>query len=137
MQELQCNLNYTATGEQAPEIERAIRVIKERILSIVTSWPSTKVPITFKVNMVKAIIFWLNAISTSKSIIPNISSKTLLLGTFPKYNKHCTIPFGTYAHVHNPQTQTNTMAARTSPCISMGPTSNLQGSHRFYCLQTK
>ena len=60
-----------------------------------------------------------------------------MTGQFPDYTKHCQIGIGTYVHVYNPRNITNTMAPRTSLAITLGPISNLQGSHRFFCLHTK
>ncbi len=132
-----CHLNCTSAGEHVPEAVCAIRVIKERIRCIVTTWPFKMVPQSFKISLMKFVIFWLNAIPQANSIIPNICSKAILTGQFPDFNKHCKIGFGTYAHVHTPRTITNTMAPRTTPAIALGPMSTIQGGHRFFCLQTK
>ena len=132
----QCHLNCTSAGEHVPEAERAVRVIKERIRCIVNTWPYKKVPVVFKVNLIKFVIFWINSIPQATSIIPNVCSRAILTGQFPDYDKHCSLAFGEYVHVHNPRTITNTMAPRTSPAIAMGPTSNLQGGHRFFCLES-
>ena len=135
--EFKCHLNCTAAGEHVPEAERAVRTIKERIRCIVNTWPYTTVPQVFKISLMKFVIFWINSIPQENSILPNICSKAIMTGQFPDFNKHCTIGFGTYVHVHNPRNITNTMAPRTSPAIALGPISNLQGSHRFFCLHTK
>ena len=137
MTAFKCHLNCTSAGEHVPEAERAVRVIKERIRCVVNTWPYKQVPIVFKVNLIKFVIFWINSIPQVNSIIPNVCSRAILTGQFPDYNKHCSLSFGEYVHVHNPKTITNTMAARTSPAIALGPTSNIQGGHRFYCLESK
>ena len=135
--EFQCHLNCTATGEHVPEAERAVRAIKERIRCIVTTWPYNKVPQIFKISLMKFVIFWLNSIPQQNSILPNICSKAIMTRQFPDYTKHYQIGIRTYVHVHNPRNITNTMAPRTSLAITLGPISNLQGSHRFFCLHTK
>ena len=137
MTEFKCHLNCTAVGEHVPEAERAIRIIKERARCIVSSWVYKNAPITFKTSLIKFVVFWLNSIPHNDSIIPNICSKAIVVGTYPDYNKHCKLAFGSYTHVHNTRTITNTMASRTSPAIALGPVSNLQGSYRFFCLETK
>jgi hypothetical protein len=43
---------------------------------------------------------------------------------------------GTYCEVHDESTPTNTMTPHTHECIVLGPTGNLQGSMKFYCLAT-
>ena len=85
----------------------------------------------------KFVIFWLNSIPQQNSVLPNDCSKAIMTGQFPDYAKHCQIGIRAYAHVHNLRNITNTMAPCTSPAIALGPISNLQGSHRFLCLNTK
>ncbi len=41
-----------------------------------------------------------------------------------------------HCEVHNEPVPTNTMVWRTHECIALGPTGNLQGSVKFYCLTT-
>ena len=82
-------------------------------------------------------IFWIDSIPQSNSIIPNICSRAILTGQFPDYNKLCSLASGEYTNVHNTRTITITMAALTSPAIAMGPMSNLQCGHRFFCLHSK
>ena len=137
MDTFKCHLNCTSAGEHVPEAEHVVRVIKERVRCIVNTWPYKTVPVIMKVNMIKFVIFWINSIPQSGSVIPDVCSKANMTGQFPYYHKHCSLAFGEYCHVHNPQNITNIMAARTSPAIAMGPTSNLQGGHNFFCLQTK
>ncbi len=132
-----CHLNCTSAGEHVPEAEHAVRVIKERIRCIITTWPFKSVPLIFKINLIKFVIFWLNAIPKDNAVLPNVCSKAVVTVQFPDFNKHCLLGFGDYVHVHNPRTITNTMAPRTSSAIAMGPTSSIQGSQRFFCLQTK
>lgn len=135
--EIKCHLNCTAAGEHVPEAERAVRVIKERIRCVVTTWPFKMVPQAFKISLIKFVVFWINAIPQMNSIIPNICSKAIIMGQFPDFTKHCQLSFGAYVHAHNPRNITNMMAPQTSPAIALGPIPNIQGSHRFYCLDTK
>jgi hypothetical protein len=51
-------------------------------------------------------------------------------------NKHCRMLPGTYCEVHDEPTLTNTMTWQMHECIALGPTGNLQGSVKFYCLTT-
>ena len=50
--------------------------------------------------------------------------------------KHCRVMPGTYCEVHDKPVPTNTMVARTHKAIALGPTGNLQGSVKFYCIHT-
>ncbi len=52
-----CHLNCTSAGEHVQEAERAVCVIKERMRCIITTWPYKSVPIVFKVDLMKFVIF--------------------------------------------------------------------------------
>ena len=52
------------------------------------------------------------------------------------YKKHCWVQPGTYCEVHNEPVPTNTMTWRSHKAIALGPTGNLQGSVKFYCINT-
>ena len=47
---------------------------------------------------------------------------------------HCRVLPGSYCEVHDKPNPSNTTISRTHEGISLGPTGNLQGSVRFYCL---
>ncbi len=50
------------------------------------------------------------------------------------YKKYCRVLLGTYCKVHDKLLPSNSMIPRTHECIACGPTGNLQGSVKFYCL---
>ncbi len=52
------------------------------------------------------------------------------------YNLICKLPFGTYVQVHDDLDVTNTIESRTTGAISLGPTGNLEGTHKFFSLKT-
>jgi hypothetical protein len=51
--------------------------------------------------------------------------------------KNCRLPFGAYAQVHDDLRVTNSMLARTTGVLNLGPTRNIQGTHKFLSLQTR
>jgi hypothetical protein len=51
--------------------------------------------------------------------------------------KNCRLPFGAYAQVHDDLGVTNSMLARTTGVLNLGPTRNIQGTHKFLSLQTR
>ena len=59
------------------------------------------------------------------------SPRMILTGDALDYNRHCSIPFGTYVQAHNENNPTNTMAARALDCIYLRPIYNQQ---EFYTL---
>ncbi len=52
------------------------------------------------------------------------------------YKNHCRVLPGTYCKVHDEPVPSNTVTAHTHKAIALGPTGNLQGSVKFYCLTT-
>ncbi len=52
------------------------------------------------------------------------------------YMMHCKAQFGSYCKVFNDPNPTNTMVARTQPAVCLGPTRNLQGTYKFFALNT-
>ncbi len=66
----------------------------------------------------------------------NFLPRELLIRWRLDYKKHCCVMPGTYCEVHDEPVPTNTMVARTHKAIALGPTGNLQGSVKFYCIHT-
>lgn len=127
-------LNVVACGEHVPEVERHIRTIKERCRAIYTSVPYRKIPNAMIVEMLCCANFWLHAFPTEDGISAHISPRELVSGVCIDANKHCLIPFGQYAQVH--QEQDNSMLTRTVGAIALRPTGNVQGGHFFLSLET-
>jgi hypothetical protein len=64
------------------------------------------------------------------------SLQELLVRWWLDYKKHCRVLPGTYCEVHNKPVPFNTMMTCTHKAIALGPTGNLQGSLKIYCLTT-
>jgi hypothetical protein len=54
------NLNTTAASEHFPDIERQIRVIKERMRSIKSTHPFKRLPARIVIEMMQYAVLWLN-----------------------------------------------------------------------------
>ena len=65
-----------------------------------------------------------------------ISLCELLMRWRLDYKKHCCVPPGTYCEVHDQPMPTKTMTSRIHKGIALGPTSNLQWSVKFNCINT-
>ena len=52
------------------------------------------------------------------------------------YKQHCRVEPGMYCKVHDELVPSNSMTPRTHAAIALGPTGNMQGSVKFYCLTT-
>ena len=60
----------------------------------------------------------------------------LITGVKFDYTKHCKLPFGAYAQVHEEPQPSNSQVSRTVGAICLGPTGNQQGGYKFYNLRT-
>jgi hypothetical protein len=135
--QLRVYLNCAAATEHVPEIERAIRVIKERTRASLNSLPFKIVPIRFIKELVCYMVTCINMFPRRGGVSNNLSPRTLVSGIALNFKTHCRVPFGAYCEVHDEDLPTNNMIARTSPAISLGPTGNLQGTYKFFSLLTK
>jgi hypothetical protein len=130
------NLNTTAASEHVPDVERQIRVIKERSRAIRSTLPFKSIPGRIIIELVYYAAFWINEFPPSSGVSAFYSPRTIMTGTALDFAKHCKLPFGAYAEAHEEYPQTNTMAPRTLGVICLGPTGNFQGSYKMMCHQT-
>jgi len=128
--------NTTAAKEHVSEAERTIRTVKERTRGLVCTLPFTHIPRRMKIEFVYFMVFWLNAFPVKTGISGVYPPRELLVRWCLDYNKHCRVLPGTYCEVHDEPVPSNTMTSRAHAAIAMGPTGNLQGSVKFYCLTT-
>jgi hypothetical protein len=89
-----------------------------------------------KIEFIYFMVLWMNAFPVKSGVSDKISPRELLLRWRLNYKKHCRVEQGTYCEVHDEPIPTNTMASRTHVAIALGPTGNLQGSVKFYCITT-
>jgi hypothetical protein len=125
--EAQMLLNIAAQDEHVPEIERFIRVIKERARSAFNNTPFTKVPKRYT-------LFYINGLPWERGVSLILSPMTIITGRKLDYRLHCTVPFGTYVQVR--RGTDNTMRYRTFGAIVMGPMANIQGGMIFMSLRS-
>jgi hypothetical protein len=131
---LECNT--TAAKEHVSEAECTIRTLKERTQGLLATLLFSHVPKRMKIEFVYFIVLWLNTFPVKSETSVLYLPRELIVWWRLDYKKHCCMLPGTYCEVHDDLTPTNTMAWRTHECIAMGPTGNLQGSVKFYCLMT-
>ena len=129
-------LNIAATNEHVPEIERAIRTIKERNRSNVSGLHFLHYPKILKKALIKQAALWLNMFPHADGVSATISPRTIVTGITANYATQCRVPIGAYCEVHNENHPSNTELARTSRAIALNPTGNLQGSYHFLSLDT-
>ena len=122
-------------NNHVPEIERQIRVLKERTRACSHSLPFTHPPRLILIDMMHNAALWVN-VFPPKGGVSTISPRSLTTGIKFDYAKHCQLSFGSYAQVHEENQPTNNQQPRTIGTIFLGPTGNLQGGYKFYNLTT-
>lgn len=128
-------LNLTSPNEHEPFIERKIWVIKEQTQAIPHSVPFRAIPVKVLTHMIFFVVKMLNYFPAKGGVSSQYSPKTIMSGQTLNY-KQCLLPFGTYCQVDEEDGMRNSLVARTSGAISLGPSSNRQGGHLFYSLNT-
>jgi hypothetical protein len=134
MEEEGIRVNLTAKNEHVPEVERQNRVIKERARAIFQTLPYQHVPRKIRISLIQYVTFWLNNIPKAGQ---QYSPRDLVFGEQKiDYNLICQLPFGAYVQVHDDLDITNTMQSRTTGAINLGVTGSIQGTHKFFSLNT-
>jgi hypothetical protein len=94
-------------------------------------------PDQFVIHLLYFVTLWINAFPSDSGVSDAYSPREIVTGMKMDYAKHCKARFGSYVEASDDPTITNTLRDRTSPCIVLGPTGNLQGAVKCYNLQTK
>ena len=128
------HLNAAAKDEHVPEIERSIRVVKERARSVYNTLPFSRIPFLMLAELVYSVTFWLNCFPPDRGIGGPMSPREIITGVGIDYHKHCQLEFGEYVQTH--EEHDNSLSTRTVGAIALRPTGNLQGGHYFMSLST-
>jgi hypothetical protein len=129
-------LNTTAAQEHEGEIERKIRVIKERARGTNNTLPYEMLPKLIIIKLMHFCVMWMNSFLVKSGLSEKYSPRELLSRHKLDAKLHCKTPFGAFCEVHTDPDITNTMEPRARWGICLGPTGNLQGSHKFMPLTT-
>ncbi len=124
-------INTTAGQEHVGEIERKIRIIKERARGTISTLPFEMLPKLMVVELMHFCVMWLNSFPVKSEISEKYSPRELISRHKLDVKLHCKVPFGAYCEVHTDLEITNTTEPRTRWAICPGPTRNLQWSYKF------
>jgi hypothetical protein len=69
-------------------------------------------------------------------ISKTMSPRTIVAGVTPDFATHCHVPISACCQAPTKNDPSNTETPRASHAIALGPTGDLQGSHRFLSLDT-
>ena len=89
-----------AISEHVQEIERQIKVIKERKRSICRTLSFNIIPGSIVIEMIPSVVLWLNAFPPVGGISQTYSPRTIMADCNLDYSKHCRVGFETYAETH-------------------------------------
>ena len=123
-------LNLASANEHVPEIERKIRVIKERVRAIIYSIPFNSLPARMLVHAVLFVTKQLNLFPVKGGLSSKLSPKQIMSGEVVHY-KFCAMGFGWYCQIHEEDQPRNGMVQRMQGAILLGPSGNAQGGHKF------
>jgi hypothetical protein len=93
-------LNMTAAREHIGEIERKIRVNKERARSTVNTLPYSMMPNIMIIELMHFCMMWLNSFPVKSGISEKWRPRELVSRHKLNAKLHCKVPFGAYCEVH-------------------------------------
>ena len=99
-------VNLASSNEHVPEIERRIRVVKERARATRHSLPYTRIPKLLTIHIVFHVVKLLNFFPMKGGISTTLSPKTIMSGETLDYNKHLSLKIGQYCQVHEEEKPT-------------------------------
>ena len=129
-------VNLASANEHVPEIERRIRVVKERCRAIRHSLPYNRIPRLLTIWIVFNSVRLLNYFPTKGGVSDQLSPKTIMTGETLDYKRDLCLKTGEYCQVHEDELPRNSQKARTQGATVLGPTGNLQGGFKFINLKT-
>jgi hypothetical protein len=129
-------VNLAAANEHVPEIERRVRVVKERSRATRHSLPFSRLPKLLIIYIVFTSVKLLNFFPPKGGISETLSPKTIMSGKTLDFKKHLCLQVGAYCQVHEEELPRNSQIARTRGAIALGPSDNIQGGYKFMALDT-
>ena len=127
-------INTSDADDHQPDIEQAIRTVKDWVRSTYRMLPYKYIPRLMVVHLVQNTIFWLNAFPVDNGWSSKHSPRYIMTGKHLDYNKHVRAEFGEYVQTH--EEHDSDMHERTVGTICLGPNGNQQGGHYFMSLVT-
>ncbi len=128
--------NYANPQEHVPEAERNNRVIKERFRAAFHRLPFLKIPKIMIKILTMECAKKLNFFPPKGGISPYYSPRMIMHQQNLNYDKHCSIPFGSYVQAHHEPEKSNTQHPRTLDCIYLRYTDSDHGGHHLLDLHT-
>jgi hypothetical protein len=134
--DLDVDMNYTATDEHVPEAERNNRTIAERIRAAYHNLPYRVIPKVMLRYLAMIAATQLNLFPAKGGISAYYSPHVILGGRNIDFEKHCQVPFGAYVQANQDNNPKNSNAPRTIDAIYLRPLDNIQGGHELMDLNS-
>lgn len=133
-----CNItcNLVAAQEHEPNIERCIRLIKERFRVLWHMMPYSCIPRIMIIRGLQHCVRCLNAFPPKGGISQAYSPRAIITGKKIDYNKHCKIGFGSYVQAITQNEPSNTVEERTIDGIVLRTLDTHQGGYEVLNLRT-
>ena len=130
-------INTTAKNEHVSEIERKIRHTKDTCRSIKAAMPFKVLPNAVVKALVINAVMWMNAWTQKNGVSEIFSPREIVLRWQLSAKIHARAKFGSYCLAYDEPDITNNQDLRGRDTICLGPTGNRQGTHKFFCLESK
>jgi hypothetical protein len=127
--------NPTGRNEHVPEVERAIRLVKERVRILWNGFPY-QICNELLIHLVCYCVSMVNLCPKSTSTTSSLSPREMFTGRKVDAAKELRLPFGSYCQVHDDNQVINSMLPRSTGAVSLGPTGSIQGTYKFLSLNS-
>ena len=135
--DLNIQTNYSNTNAHVPEAERNIRVIEERIRSLLHHLPHSRITRLMLKRAVEHLTMTINFVVLKDEIDDYYSPFQITHETAVDYNEHCKFSFESCIQVNAEADIKNESKGRTLNCVHLNPVmDSLQGGHELLNLHT-
>jgi hypothetical protein len=133
---LPIRLHIVDKDSHVPEVERSIRVVKERVRSAIAGLPFKRIPRIMIRGLAEFAVKSLNQLPALNGVSTLISPLTIMTGDGAVDVSKLTLEFGEYVQVFEDNLPSNNTNSRTTGGIAMNPTNSSQGGYNFMSLNT-
>ena len=128
-------MKLTSANKHVPEIERRIRVVKERARCVRKILLFNRIPRLLLIHIIFVSVKILNYLPIKGGVSTVYTPNTIMSGKTLHYNRHLVLNIGQYRQFYEEDTPGNIQAARTKSTICLGPSENNQRGFKFISIQ--
>jgi Reverse transcriptase (RNA-dependent DNA polymerase) len=128
------HFSICSADDHVPEIERAIRTVKESIRATIHGMPYTRLPRVLVKELAAHAVRTVNMLPHPDGVSSTLSPTTIITGEPKTDYRTLHLEFGTYVQVYDGTS--NDTKSRTLGAIATNPTGNSSGDYYFMSLAT-